>query len=76
MNTNDITVTLTEVEHELINDVLNHALESIHVVAPYSDGIWDLPLDNTIIQRYTLIENLRQRFNVLWSDRFEHFSES
>lgn len=71
---NDITVTLTEVEHEMINDVLNHALESIHVVAPYRDGIWDLPLDNTIIQRYTLIENLRERFNVLWADRFEPFS--
>ena len=76
MNTNDITITLTEVEHEMINDVLNHALESIHVVAPYSDGIWDLPLDNTIIQRYTLIANLRERFNVLWADRFETFSES
>jgi hypothetical protein len=39
-------------------------------------GIWDLPLDNPIIQRYTLIENLKERFNILWADRFEPFSES
>lgn len=73
---NDITVTLTEVEHELINDVLNHALESIQLVAPYDAGIWDLPIDNPIIQRYTLIENLKERFNVLWADRFKPFNAS
>jgi hypothetical protein len=71
---NDITVTLTEVEHEMINDVLNHALESFHLAT--EGGIWDLPLDNPIIQRYTLIDNLKERFNILWADRFEPFSES
>jgi len=71
MDQNDITVTLTEVEHELINDILSHALESIHLVAPYDAGIWDLPIDSPILQRYTLIENLKERFNLLWVDRFE-----
>jgi len=71
MNQNDITVTLTEVEHELINDIFCHALESYQLVSPYDSGIWDLPIDNPIVQRYTLIENLKERFNLLWADRFE-----
>jgi len=70
MNQNDITVTLTEVEHELISDVLNHSLDSVHLVTELG-GIWDIPLDNPIIQRYTLMENLKERFDVLWADRFE-----
>jgi hypothetical protein len=74
MDQNDITVTLTEVEHELINDILLHALESIHLVAPHDAGIWDLPIDSPILQRYTLIENLKERFNLLWADRFETIS--
>jgi len=71
MNTDDITVKLTEAEHELMIDLLVHALESYQLVAPYDSGIWDLPLDNPIVQRYDMIENLRERFVVLWKDRWD-----
>lgn len=70
MNTSDITITLTEAQHELLNDVLLHAVEAYQVVAPYDDGIHDLPLDNPIVQRYTLLENLRELFIELQKDRF------
>jgi hypothetical protein len=70
MNEGNITVTLTESQHELINEILVHALDAYQLVAPYDDGIFDLPLDNAIVQRYTMIDNLREMFLELWSDRF------
>jgi hypothetical protein len=70
MNEGNITVTLTESQHELINEILVHALDAFQLVSPYDDGISDLPLDNPIVQRYTMIDNLRETFLELWSDRF------
>ena len=66
---NDIQVTLTFAEHELINDVLMQAINSLDFACPY--GLYDLPINSEVVQRYTTIENLRERFNTLWSDRFE-----
>jgi hypothetical protein len=71
MNQGDITVTLTESQHELIMDIITHALESIQILAPYDDGLHDLPLDNTLIQRYTMLDNLKETFGLLWSNRFQ-----
>lgn len=65
---NDLNVTLTFSEHELMNDVLMQAVEAMDFACPY--GLHDLPIDSEIVQRYTMIENLRERFNTAWSDRF------
>lgn len=70
MSENDITVTLTESQHEFIIEMMNHAVDAIHLTSPYHDGMWDLPLDNPIVQRYTMLENMREMFQELWSDRF------
>lgn len=70
MNEGNITVTLTESQHELINEMLVHALEAFQLVSPFDDGICDLPLDNPIVQRYTMIDNLKEMFFELWTDRF------
>jgi hypothetical protein len=70
MNENDITITLTESQHELLNEVLNHAVDAINLASPYGDGMWDLPLDNPIVQRYTMLENMKEMFFELWRDRF------
>lgn len=68
---NDIQVTLTYAEHEMLNDVLNGAMEMMNFASPYGSGLHDLPLDNQIVQRYTAIDNLRERFLTLWYDRFD-----
>lgn len=70
MNEGDITVTFTESQHELMIDIIMHAMESVQVLAPYDDGLHDLPLDNTLIRRYTMLDNLKETFGLLWSDRF------
>jgi hypothetical protein len=72
MNTGDITVTITESQHELLNDVLMHAIEAYQIVSPYDTGLYDLPIENEIVQRYTLLENMKEMFYTLWSDRFEN----
>jgi hypothetical protein len=64
----DIQVPLTFAEHELINEVLLQAVNSFDFACPY--GMFDLPIDSEIVQRYTMLDNLRERFNILWSDRF------
>jgi hypothetical protein len=66
----DLNVTLTCAEHELLNEVLMHSLEAMQLIIPYNDGLWDLPMDNSIVQRCTMIENLKERFYSLWADRF------
>jgi hypothetical protein len=70
MNEGNITVNLTESQHELINEILHHALDAFQLVAPYDDGLYDIPMENPIIQRYTMMENLREMFYELWADRF------
>jgi len=76
MNEGNITVTLTESQHELLNEILCHTMEAFQLVSPYDDGMWDLPLDNPIIQRYTMVENMKEMFYELWSDRFTPTEEN
>lgn len=72
MNQGNITVTLTESQHELMVDLLNHAMDAANLIMPYGAGSYDLSLDNEIVQRYTMIENLRETFIELWSERFDN----
>lgn len=70
MNENDITITITESQHELLIDVLNHAQNAMDLSLPF-DGFYSLPLKNSIVQRYTMMENLKEMLRELWLDRFE-----
>lgn len=68
---NDITVTFTEAEHEFLMDLLSYAQESINFIAPYAHELNSLPIDNPIVQRYSMMENIKERLAALWVDRFE-----
>jgi len=70
----DIQVPLTFAEHELMVDILCQASNMMDFACPY--GIHELSIDNEIVQRYTMLENLRERFNTLWSDRFTPVTEN
>jgi hypothetical protein len=70
MNEGNITITITESQHEFLNEMLNHSMEAMDFTMPYGAGFHDLPLDNEIVQRYTMIENMRDMLYELWSDRF------
>lgn len=75
METGDITVTLTESQHEMLLDLIMNSIEAFHLVAPYDDGMHDLPLDNAIVQRYDTLDTLRETFLALWHDRFAPFTD-
>ena len=66
----DIQVTMTYAEHEMMMDVLMQAISAIDFACPY--GMDELPVNSEIVQRYTMLDNLRERFSVLWTDRFEN----
>lgn len=70
MNENDITITLTESQHELLLDVLTHAQDAMNLTLPF-DGLCELPLNSSIVQRYTTLDNLKELLQELWRDRFE-----
>ena len=70
MNEGDIKITITESQHELLIDMFNHAMESMNLIMPYGDGLHDLPVDNHIVQKCTMIEDMREMLFELWSDRF------
>jgi predicted HAD superfamily phosphohydrolase len=75
METGDITVTLTESQHEMMMDVIMNAIEAFQLISPYDDGMHCLPLDNAIVQRYDTLDTLRETFLALWHDRFAPHSE-
>jgi hypothetical protein len=64
----DIQVALTFGEHELMVDILRLSIEMMDFSCP--QGMFNLPIDSEIVQRYTMLENLRERFNTAWHDRF------
>jgi hypothetical protein len=66
---NDLSITLTYTEHEMLCDVLLQAVNMMEFACPY--GYFNLPMDSELIQRFSMIENLRERFNTAWSDRFD-----
>jgi hypothetical protein len=70
----DIQVALTFGEHELMVDILRLSIEMMDFSCP--QGMFDLPIDSEIVQRYTMLENLRERFNTLWRDRFTFVNEN
>lgn len=71
MEQGDIVVPLTMAEHELLNEIIIHAVDAANFAIPYC--LHDLPIANEIVQRYTMIDNLRERFGILWADRFQPF---
>ena len=51
---NDVIVTLTYAEHEMMCDILCQAETMIDFACPY--GIADMPIDSELVQRYTMVE--------------------
>lgn len=71
METGDITVTLTESQHEMIVEILTNAQEAFNFVIPSSESFASLAPDNEIVQRQCTLDTLRELFFSLWIDRFE-----
>lgn len=65
---NDLDIKLTYAEHEMLCDVLLQAVNMMEFACPY--GYFDLPMESELIQRFSMIENIRDRVNTAWSDRF------
>lgn len=66
-DTTPITMEFTADEHDLLNDILVHALDGMHLVIPC---IYDLPEDSEIRQRYEMLEHMKNHSYSLWSQRF------
>lgn len=69
----DLNVALTFAEHELMCDIMCQVSTMMEFACP---DLFDLPLGSDPIQRCTMIENLRERFNTAWQDRFNTDSEN
>ena len=66
-DTTPITMEFTADEHDLLNSVLNHAMDGMDLAIPC---IYDLPEDSEIRQRYELLEHMKNNSYKLWSQRF------
>ena len=71
METGDITVTLTESQHEMMVEVLTNAQEAFNFAIPSSESFASLTLNNEIVQRQATLDTLQELFFTLWVDRFE-----
>ena len=71
METGNITVTLTESQHEMMIEVLTNAQEAFNFAIPSSESFTSLAPDHEIVQRQCTLDTLRELFFSLWIDRFE-----
>ena len=69
MNQDSVTIEFDCEEHDLLVDVIVHAMDSFDF-AMYGN-VYDLPLDSEIRQRYFMLTELKDRCTSLWSNRFD-----
>ena len=67
MNQEDITVTLTATEHELVNDALMQLTNCFDVVYSYTEDYENVEMRDKMNEIYIL----RTRFVELWANRFD-----
>jgi hypothetical protein len=67
MNQEDITVTLTATEHELVNEALLQLQNCFDVVYTYTEAYGNVEMRD----RMNEIDILRTKFAELWGDRFD-----
>jgi len=65
---NPVSMEFTFEEHDLLNDIFNHAIDGLNVAIPC--GISDLPEDSEIRQRYEMLEHMKNHSYSLWATRF------
>ena len=67
-----VTMEFTFEEHDLLNDILNHALETIDfaIGSTLIFDAYELDKASEIRQRYEMIEKMKKRSYELWSKRF------
>ena len=66
-DTTPIKMEFTADEHDLLNSILVHAIDGMDLAIPC---IYDLPEDSEILQRYEMLDSMRNRSYDLWSQRF------
>jgi hypothetical protein len=66
-DTTPITMEFTADEHDLLNSILVHALDGMHLAIPC---IYDLPEDSESLQRYEMLERMKNHSCSLWEHRF------
>jgi len=62
-----VTMEFTYEEHDLLNFILNHAIDGMDLAIPC---VYDLPEDSEIRQRYDMLENMKNNSYSLWAQRF------
>jgi hypothetical protein len=62
-----ITMEFSYEEHDLLNSILNHAVDGMYLAIPC---IYDLPEDSEIRQRYEMLELMKNHSYSLWAQRF------
>ena len=65
-----VTMQFSFEEHDVINDILNHALDAYDFTG-YNE-IYDLPDDSSVKRKYNMILELRGRCSSLWMHRFDN----
>lgn len=65
-----VTMEFTFEEHDLLNDIIRHAIDAYDFVMFSDISVKELPFDNDIRQRYEMLESIKNRSFALWADRY------
>ena len=66
-DTTPITMEFTADEHDLLNNILVHALDGMYLAIPC---VFDLPEDSESLKRYEMLEHMKNNSYKLSSQRF------
>ena len=71
MKQHDITVTFSVEEHEIMNDIICHALDSMFFSFGSITELHKMDPESYLAKRQKLIEGMMNKFHGRWSERFE-----
>lgn len=66
-NMTPVTMEFDADEHDLLNSILNHAIDGMDLAIPC---IYDLSEDSEIRQRYEMLDRMKNHSYSLWATRF------
>ena len=71
MKEHDISITFTVEEHEIMNDVMCHVMDSMYFSLGSLYELQRLDPESYVAQRHKTLETILHKFHGKWMDRFE-----
>jgi len=74
MKEHDIALTFTVEEHEIMNEIMCHTLDSMFFSFGNITELHNMDPESYLSKRHKMIEGIMQKFHGKWNERFEDWN--